>query len=107
VIRERTFLVAVAADVVVGFGQLDGVTGEVEAIYVRPSAARSGVGSRLLSELEHVARDLGLGELFLDSSLNAVPFYTRAGFRGVERRTHRLEPDGAIACVRMLKTLIP
>lgn len=106
VIRERKFLVAVAADVVVGFGQLNTVTGEVEAIYVRPSATRSGVGSRLLAELEYVAADLGLGELFLDSSLNAVPFYTRAGFQSVERRTHRLESDGEIACVRMLKTLV-
>ena len=107
VIRERKFLVAADADVVVGFGQLDVVTGEVEAIYVRPSAARSGVGSRLLSELENVARDLSLGELFLDSSLNAVPFYERAGFRSTERRVHRVDAAVEIACVRMLKNLIP
>src|SRR5688572_2476474 len=89
VIRERKLLVAVEADVVVGFGQLDVATGEVEAIYVRPTAARVGVGSRLLGDLESIARGQGLAELFLDSSLNAVPFYARAGFHSIEHRFHR------------------
>jgi len=107
VIREHEFLVAVDADVVVGFGQLDVVTGEVKAVYVRPSAVRLGVGSRLLSELENVARRQGLAELFLDSSLNAAPFYERASFRSIERRVHRVDAAVEIACVRMLKNLIP
>lgn len=105
VIRERKILVAVEDNLVVGFGQIDASTGEVEAIYVRPAAARLGVGSRLLSQLENVARHRGLAELFLDSSLNAVPFYTRAGFRSIEHRVHRLESDLEIACVRMTKRL--
>lgn len=107
VIREHEFLVAVDADVVVGFGQLDVVTSEVKAVYVRPSASRLGVGSRLLSEIENVARHQGLAELSLDSSLNAVPFYERAGFRSIERRVHRVDAAVEIACVRMLKNLMP
>ena len=42
-----------------------------------------------------------------DSSLNAVPFYERAGFRSIERRVHRVDAAVEIACVRMLKNLIP
>jgi len=105
VIRERKLLVAVAGDVVVGFGQLDSVTGEIEAIYVRPSAARRGVGSGLLRELEAIARSARLQELFLDASLNAVAFYERAGFLAVDARNHQFESGVGIPCVRMVKLI--
>lgn len=105
VLRERELLVAVEADVVVGFGQLDAVTGEIEAIYVRPSAARRGVGSGLLHALEDIARSAGLQELFLDASLNAIAFYERAGFRVVDERMHRFESGVGIACVRVVKLI--
>jgi len=105
VIRERELLVAIEGDVVIGFGQLDVATGEVEAIYVRPSAVRLGVGSSLLCELEAIARSACLQELFLDASLNAVDFYERSGFLIVEQRMHQFESGADIACVRMIKQI--
>ena len=79
-IREKDFYVAEDGGEVVGFAVLNPPAGEVEAVYVRPRAAGRGVGSSLLRTLEEQARASGLAGLHLCASLNAVPFYERAGF---------------------------
>jgi putative acetyltransferase len=52
-----------------------------------------------------VAKELGLTELRMDSSINAVPFYEANGFISLERADHRLPSGNRMACVRMRKTL--
>ena len=54
------------------------------SLFVTPSHAGSGVGSELLKFLIERATKAGVKTLRLDSSLNAVNFYTRNGF--VEQR---------------------
>lgn len=91
------FVVAEADGAVLGFGALREEAGdhldapadaEVTAVYVRPSAARQGVGSALLADLEREAREAGAGSLGLWSSLVAVPFYQAAGYdRVADHRT--------------------
>ena len=103
--RERKLLVAIEGDVVVGFGQLEVDTGEIEAIYVRRVAARGGVDFGLWRALEAIAPSAGLQELFLDASLNAVAFYERSGFLVVDERMHTFESSVGIACVRMVKLI--
>jgi N-acetylglutamate synthase-like GNAT family acetyltransferase len=105
VIRGKAMYVAQSEDEVVGFGQLDVVKGEVEALYVRPEFSGEGVGSRLLRMLEIVAQECGLKRLFLDSSLNAEKFYQFAGYQSREETMHPLSGGLSIAAVRMEKVL--
>jgi putative acetyltransferase len=104
-IRSREFFVATDDAGVVGFAQLDPDSGEVEAVYVHPRAVRRGAGTRLLLTLEEVARVRGLSMLRLKSTLNAVPFYQRAGFRVEAPAKHRISPELELACVAMRKEL--
>ncbi|ESP87834.1 GNAT family N-acetyltransferase [Candidatus Halobonum tyrrellensis] len=68
-------------------------TGEVRAVYVRPDAAREGVGSALLAELERRARERGLTALGLHAALNAVPFYEARGYERVVELPHEFGGD--------------
>lgn len=105
-IRSRYFLVASDGFRILGFGQLDLASGEMEAVYVNPDALRQGVGSLLLCSIESQARALGLSFLCLKSTLNAVPFYKHAGFWEVAPAIHRISSDMDLACIEMKKKLI-
>jgi GNAT superfamily N-acetyltransferase len=106
-ILSRVMLVADREGEVVGFGQLDAGRREIEAIYVVPTLARHGVGSRLLRALEDVARRQGIGRLHLCASLNAETFYAAHGYRVVQRERHRLTDAASLDCLRMDKVLGP
>lgn len=88
-----------------GFAQLNLTAGSVEAIYVRPAAQRSGIGRQLLQALESSARSAGAQVLWLDASLNAVPFYLRQGFEALSESEHPVGAQLTIPCVRMRKRL--
>lgn len=104
-IRSNEFFVAEENGAVVGFGELDQAGGEIQGLYVSPDVARRGVGQKLLSTLEERARAFGLESLHLTSSLNAVSFYERAGFKSREKITKTLSPGVERASVRMFKEL--
>ncbi len=83
-------IVAAQREAPVGFGQLDPSSGRLRALFVDGDRQSAGIGSLLLSEIEHHVRRRGGRHLTGAMSLNAVPFYTRAGFRpcgGPERLT--------------------
>jgi putative acetyltransferase len=91
------FVVAERAGTIVGFGWLETDPGEyldatvdreVIAVYVHPSAAREGVGSALLAELERKAYEENATSLGLWSSLNAVEFYAHHGYEQVAEHIH-------------------
>ena len=102
-IDRYDFFVAEEDGVVVGFGELGRETGAVQGLYVSPDVKGRGVGRELLRTLEERARAYGLKSLSLTSSLNAVPFYERAGFRAVEELTETIGPGVERASVRMFK----
>ncbi|WP_256684881.1 GNAT family N-acetyltransferase [Halococcus qingdaonensis] len=95
------FTVAVREGAVAGFGHLVLDVEEVHAVYVHPDRARRGVGSALLAELEGYARGHGCTGLALQSSLNAVEFYERAGYE----RVGGGESPGGLAVVEIEKEL--
>jgi len=111
---ETHFLVAEDDTAVIGFGWMkpDGgeylqtdVEGEITAIYVHPSVARKGVGSRLYSELEaHAARE-GLDSLGLWASRNAVPFYESWGYERVTNHAYEYQDGIKLTLVEMEKQL--
>ena len=78
---------------------------ELRACYVVPAAARSGVGSALVVEIEQVARHHGLTHLELLSSLTAEPFYRALGYEVEDRVEHTLGSGGRMPAVKMRKTL--
>lgn len=106
-IGSNEFFVAEEDGVVVGFGELDQAGGEIAGLYVSPDVASRGVGQKLLWTLEERARACGLESLHLMSSLNAVSFYERAGFKSLGEMTKTLSPGVERASVRMFKDLSP
>ncbi|HBB88032.1 MAG TPA: hypothetical protein DC047_10490 [Blastocatellia bacterium] len=104
-IRSKEFFVAEEEGVVMGFGVLNPESAEVEAVYVSPEAGRRGIGLQLLRKLDERALAHGLGVLRLYASLNAVPFYKRAGYVAQEQSKYRLSTGVEIACVPMVKTI--
>ena len=66
---------------------------------IRTTCSSSG------AHLNDAARGVGLAEIFLDSSLNAVPFYEAVGFEVIERRKYRLKSGREMDSIRMRKEL--
>jgi GNAT superfamily N-acetyltransferase len=92
-LAHETTLVAEIDGAVVGVGALVEAQSEVRAVYVSHSAARQGVGSARLREIEGLARARGCAELTFDSSLTAERFYLRNGY-AVRRYAPRIEVLG-------------
>ena len=104
-IRSKEFVVAEDGGAIVGFGVLNQETAEVEAVYVIPGAGRRGIGREILQKLEEKASALGLKALRLNASLNAAPFYEKAGYVAQARSKYRLLTGVEIACIPMLKSM--
>lgn len=94
---EQYFVVAEDGVDVVGFGSLTfdspehyeaTVDAEVTGVYVHPSVAREGVGSRIYADLERRARASGIRTLGLSASRNAVAFYESHGYERVRERSY-------------------
>jgi putative acetyltransferase len=89
----------------VGLGALVVDEAELRACYVLPSAARRGVGSAIVSELERIARTHGLTHLHLEASLTAEPFYAALGYQVTERGETTLRSGRRMASVTMRKNI--
>jgi GNAT superfamily N-acetyltransferase len=72
---------AEAAGRIVAFAQLDPADGRLRALFVDGDLQRRGVGRAMLAEVEARAARRGCTRVHGAMSLNAVPFYERAGFR--------------------------
>lgn len=92
---------------VVATGLLDLEVGKLDAIFVHPDYMRHGYGSSMMSHLIELAERFELKELFLESTLNAAPFYRQFGFVGnVESLYH--SPKGfSMRCIKMKKKFEP
>jgi GNAT superfamily N-acetyltransferase len=73
-------VVAEADGVIIGVGMMS-KSGEIALLYLLPEVRFKGVGKALLDELESKGQELGLGELRLNSTKTALPFYLRNGFK--------------------------
>jgi GNAT superfamily N-acetyltransferase len=102
---ERDFHVAVDEGLVVGTGMLTVASGQVDAIFVRPSHMGRGVGREMLQHLEALAGNFALVAMRLDATLNAAPFYRHCGWTGDSVSTYRTLRGLELACVPMTKCL--
>jgi GNAT superfamily N-acetyltransferase len=99
----REFFVAEEDDRILGFGVLDRSQSLINATYVSPKAVRRGVGRRLVEAMEEAARQGGLRQLKLSSTLSAVRFYERLGYVQREAAYNRLPTGAELPCVVMTK----
>jgi GNAT superfamily N-acetyltransferase len=53
----------------------------IDDLVVAETVRRRGIGQLLLAHAEQLARQRGLGAVFLDSRPEALDFYTRQGYR--------------------------
>ncbi len=101
----REFLVAEEGEQILGFAVLDLKDSLINATYVSPNAVGRGIGRSLVQAMEGVARQGGVRQLQLSSTLNAVPFYKRLGFTPVKTACNRLPTGVELPCVLMTKHL--
>jgi putative acetyltransferase len=98
-------LLAALDGVLVGLGCLVVQNSELRACYVAPEAARKGVGTAIVREIERIAKTRGLDHLQLEASINAEPFYAALGYEVVERGEHAWPSGQRMAAVAMRKVL--
>ena len=103
-VAERCY-VAEAGEAVAGFGAVDLLNGQFDAVFVRPEWMGRGVGGQLTAFLIGLARAAGLPELRLQATLNAAPFYRRCGFVGDAIGTYHSPRGIDLACVPMRLTI--
>jgi ribosomal protein S18 acetylase RimI-like enzyme len=84
-IERGAIFVAELSGRIIGFGEA--ATGVVVAVYVDPSANQQGVGSAILHHAVSIARRDHEGPVRVESTLNAIHFYERHGFREIKRST--------------------
>ena len=91
---------------VMGFGVVAPAAGEIVACYVAPEASRRGVGSRLLAEMEGLARQAGCAHLTLRSSTNAKSFYRARGYLEAGRGEYAFGNGVRMQTVTMRKDFV-
>lgn len=103
-IQDKDRYVCVAEDngETVGMGTLK--RDRITAVFVKSDRGGEGIGSSILAHLETVARKQGCTELSLNSSLTAVMFYKKHGYKKVRDSIHQAG-DVTLNCVVMKKTL--
>jgi GNAT superfamily N-acetyltransferase len=98
-------LVAEIAGQLVAVAQLDVDAGQLRALFVDAAVQGRGVGSAMLAAVETRARVAGCASLRGAMSLNAVPFYERAGFRPMGGPTQLRNAGVAVPVLWMEKSL--
>lgn len=98
----ETLFVAEVSGRIVGFASLK--DDEVMAVYAAPDAP-PGAGSALLAAVEAEARARGIDRLQLMSTLNAVGFYEKQGYRRIGEAEFPMAGGVRIRMVEMDKEL--
>ncbi len=101
----REFFVAEEDAKIFGFAILDFKESLINATHVNPSMAHRGIGRRLVEAMESAAKQGGVSQLHLNSTLNAVAFYERLGYFQRKTASNRLPTGVELPCVMMTKNL--
>jgi putative acetyltransferase len=92
-IEEQHFIVAIMNDTIVGFSSVDD-TGYIDFMYIHKNYQRHGIAKSLLTEIERIAKTLGIKELNSSVSITARGFFEKFGF--VKIREESVESRGAV-----------
>jgi N-acetylglutamate synthase-like GNAT family acetyltransferase len=102
---ESSFYVAMDDVAIVGCGAINLESGQIDGIFIHPNYMGREIGRRMMAHLEGLALSTELTEIFLDSTLNAAPFYRKCGFNGEAVSTYPSPRGFTIDCVRMTKSI--
>ena len=84
----------------------DGRTARISSVFVDPMFGRLGIGSRLLAEVEGRASQSGFGQFGISTTMNAVPFFEKVGYREASRGVKMLGPTCSLP-VAFLRKSVP
>lgn len=101
----NAFYVAELNQQVVGCGMLTVDTTMIDAIFVDPDYFGQGIATQMLAFLEQQAKQQGLSQLMLESTLNATAFYRSCGFVGDKIATYQSPRGISLDCIPMQKSL--
>lgn len=101
--KDKIRYVAIEKNKIVGFGDFD-KKGELTALYVHKDFQGKGVGHRLLKILEQKAFKMGFEEFKLDSSITALNFYKKQGYKVIRKSLHHIKKQRLIV-YKMKKSL--
>ena len=99
-LQNSNWIVAEIDGKIVGFGQYSVTDGEIYQINVSPDYLKQNIGKGLYDYMEKDFRDNGAEKICLNSTLNAVEFYQKLGFKMLEETR-----IGSIKMVKMEKFL--
>lgn len=81
VAENKVFIIdALEGEVPCACGYLDLISGNVEAIFTLPEYQGRGLAASIIDAIKQQARELGMTQLTLSSTPNAVGFYLKQGF---------------------------
>jgi putative acetyltransferase len=122
-LNQGSFFVAEVERQAVGVGgwspeSSDRSAAWIRYLFVRPEAARKGIGRRLLKVVETSARAVGRNTFHVWASLNALDFYQALGYRrrravrvplgrGIEMSCMHMVKRGAPTSVKPLRGILP
>lgn len=105
-LNESLYLIAEDTDKCIGFGSINKSKPEIETLFVIPEYFGKGIGSEILIQLEKSTNLQSHHKIQVDSTMNAVSFYERHGYKKHSECVH-IEPDGTeIQCTRMIKEVV-
>lgn len=73
-------LVAVIDNKIVGFAEFEN-NGYIDCFYVHHQFQNRNIGSKLLEEIEKIAKQKNLSEIYAEVSITAKPFFEKKGFK--------------------------
>jgi GNAT superfamily N-acetyltransferase len=80
---------------------------KIRAFFVDPARARQGIGSQIMQSCELAAERAGFKDVETIATLAGEPFYTKFGYRAIERFEIPLPNNQFLPAVRMFKSLAP
>jgi len=86
--KKCTMLVAEENGRIIGTANLSD-DGWLGAFFVDPASIKCGVGTRLLRAMERIAKKKGFKAIRMHSSVNAVEFYKKNGYRAIRPVIHK------------------
>ena len=92
-IQSEGLIVAAVANQIIGFGGIDVTAADqLKWLYILPEYQKSGLGSKILQQLEMIGWRCGLQRLQVHAAAGAVGFYERHGYVQLDQ-AHQTEHD--------------
>lgn len=89
---------------IVAFGQFDAASNEVISLYAAPGYAGRGIGRELLGLFDEMAKENGSGWIQAGSTLNAVGFFEKQGYKQARMEALQLPDGSTLPRIRMSRS---